>query len=418
MRHDALHKRVVITGLGVVSPIGIGVDAFWESLVSGRSGIGPITRFDASDFPSQIAGEVKGFDPLDYLESKEVRKLGTFIQFAVAASREAKSDAGLEINAHNGERVGVHIGAGIGCLPTIEEQHKRLLERGPRRITPFFIPKLIINMASGYVSILFGAKGPNSASVTACATGLHSISEAFFCVRYGRADVMFAGGAESVITPLAVGGFCAMRALSTRNDEPEKASRPFDAERDGFVIAEGAGIVVLESLEHARARGARIYAELLGAGMSGDAYHLTAPDPTGDGAVRAMKAALEDAGLIPDEIEHINAHGTSTQLNDKIETIAIKSLFKERAQKIPITANKSMVGHLLGGAGGVETVAAVLAMDRGVIPPTINYEHRDEECDLDYVPNVARRTQIRTTLSNSFGFGGTNVSIVLRKFEE
>jgi len=418
MRHDALHKRVVITGLGVVSPIGIGVDAFWESLVSGRSGIGPITRFDASDFPSQIAGEVKGFDPLDYLESKEVRKLGTFIQFAVAASREAKSDAGLEINAHNGERVGVHIGAGIGCLPTIEEQHKRLLERGPRRITPFFIPKLIINMASGYVSILFGAKGPNSASVTACATGLHSISEAFFCVRYGRADVMFAGGAESVITPLAVGGFCAMRALSTRNDEPEKASRPFDAERDGFVMAEGAGIVVLESLEHARARGARIYAELLGAGMSGDAYHLTAPDPTGDGAVRAMKAALEDAGLIPDEIEHINAHGTSTQLNDKIETIAIKSLFKERAQKIPITANKSMVGHLLGGAGGVETVAAVLAMDRGVIPPTINYEHRDEECDLDYVPNVARRTQIRTTLSNSFGFGGTNVSIVLRKFEE
>ena len=418
MRHDALHKRVVITGLGVVSPIGIGVDAFWESLVSGRSGIGPITRFDASDFPSQIAGEVKGFDPLDYLESKEVRKLGTFIQFAVAASREAKCDAGLEINAHNGERVGVHIGAGIGCLPTIEEQHKRLLERGPRRITPFFIPKLIINMASGYVSILFGAKGPNSASVTACATGLHSISEAFFCVRYGRADVMFAGGAESVITPLAVGGFCAMRALSTRNDEPEKASRPFDAERDGFVMAEGAGIVVLESLEHARARGARIYAELLGAGMSGDAYHLTAPDPTGDGAVRAMKAALEDAGLIPDEIEHINAHGTSTQLNDKIETIAIKSLFKERAKKIPITANKSMVGHLLGGAGGVETVAAVLAMDRGVIPPTINYEHRDEECDLDYVPNVARRTQIRTTLSNSFGFGGTNVSIVLRKFEE
>jgi len=418
MRHDALHKRVVITGLGVVSPIGIGVDAFWESLVSGRSGIGPITRFDASDFPSQIAGEVKGFDPLEYLESKEVRKLGTFIQFAVAASREAKSDAGLEINAHNGERVGVHIGAGIGCLPTIEEQHKRLLERGPRRITPFFIPKLIINMASGYVSILFGAKGPNSASVTACATGLHSISEAFFCVRYGRADVMFAGGAESVITPLAVGGFCAMRALSTRNDEPEKASRPFDAERDGFVMAEGAGIVVLESLEHARARGARIYAELLGAGMSGDAYHLTAPDPTGDGAVRAMKAALEDAGLIPDEIEHINAHGTSTQLNDKIETIAIKSLFKERAKKIPITANKSMVGHLLGGAGGVETVAAVLAMDRGVIPPTINYEHRDEECDLDYVPNVARRTQIRTTLSNSFGFGGTNVSIVLRKFEE
>jgi len=418
MRHDALHKRVVITGLGVVSPIGIGVDAFWESLVSGRSGIGPITRFDASDFPSQIAGEVKGFDPLDYLESKEVRKLGTFIQFAVAASREAKSDAGLEINAHNGERVGVHIGAGIGCLPTIEEQHKRLLERGPRRITPFFIPKLIINMASGYVSILFGAKGPNSASVTACATGLHSISEAFFCVRYGRADVMFAGGAESVITPLAVGGFCAMRALSTRNDEPEKASRPFDAERDGFIMAEGAGIVVLESLEHARARGARIYAELLGAGMSGDAYHLTAPDPTGDGAVRAMKAALEDAGLIPDEIEHINANGTSTQLNDKIETMAIKSLFKERAQKIPITANKSMVGHLLGGAGGVETVAAVLAMDRGVIPPTINYEHRDEECDLDYVPNVARRTQIRTTLSNSFGFGGTNVSIVLRKFEE
>ncbi len=418
MRHHVLHRRVVITGLGVVSPIGIGVDAFWESLVSGRSGIGPITKFDASEFTSQIAGEVKGFDPLDYLEAKEVRKLGTFIQFAVAAAREAKSDAGLEINGSNEERVGVHIGAGIGGLPTIEEQCKKLLERGPRRISPFFIPKLIINMASGYVSIIFGAKGPNSASVTACATGLHSISEAFFCVRDGRADVMFAGGAESVVSPLAVGGFCAMRALSTRNDEPEKASRPFDGERDGFVIAEGAGIVTLESLEHATARGARIYAELLGAGMRGDAYHLTAPDPTAVGAVRAMKAALDDAGVVPDEIEHINAHGTSTVLNDKIETMAIKALFKDRARKIPITANKSMVGHLLGGAGGVETVAAVLAMDRGIIPPTINYEHPDEDCDLDYVPNVARRTQIRMTLSNSFGFGGTNVSIVLRKFEE
>ncbi|HUT03755.1 MAG TPA: beta-ketoacyl-ACP synthase II [bacterium] len=413
-----MHRRVVITGLGVVTPVGICVDAFWESLVSGRSGIGPITKFDASEFTSRIAGEVKGFDPLDYLDAKEVRKLGTFIQFAVAAAMEAKSDAGLEINGSNEERVGVHIGAGIGCLPTIEEQHKRLLEKGPRRISPFFIPKLIINMASGYVSIIFGAKGPNSASVTACATGLHSISEAFFCVRDGRADVMFAGGAESVITPLAVGGFCAMRALSTRNDEPERASRPFEAERDGFVMAEGAGIVVLESLAHATARGVRIYAELLGAGMSADAYHLVAPDPTASGAVRAMKAALEDAGVVPDEIEHINAHGTSTQLNDKVETMAIKSLFKDRARKIPVTANKSMVGHLLGGAGGVETVAAVLTMDRGVIPPTINYEHPDEECDLDYVPNVARRTQIRMTLSNSFGFGGTNVSIVLRKFEE
>ena len=418
MRHRVLHRRVVITGLGVVSPIGVGVDVFWESLVSGRSGVGPITKFDASEFASQIAGEVKGFDPLDYLDAKEARKLGTFIQFAVAAAREAKSDAGLEINGSNEERVGVHIGAGIGCLPTIEEQHKMLLEKGPRRISPFFIPKLIINMASGYVSIIFGAKGPNSASATACATGLHSISDAFFCIRDGRADVMFAGGAESVITPLAVGGFCAMRALSTRNDEPERASRPFDAERDGFVMAEGAGIVVLESLDHATSRGARIYAELLGAGISGDAYHLVAPDPTGGGAVRAMKAALEDAGVVPDEIEHINAHGTSTQLNDRVETMAIKALFKDRARKIPITANKSMVGHLLGGAGGLETVAAVLAMDSGVIPPTINYEHPDEECDLDYVPNVARRTQIRMTLSNSFGFGGTNVSIVLRKFEE
>jgi len=413
-----LERRVVVTGLGVVTPIGIGLGAFWDSLVSGRSGIGPITRFDASEYPSRIAGEVKGFDPLDYLDAKEIRKLGTFIQYAVAAAREAKSDANLQIDGSNGERVGVHIGAGIGCLPTIEEQHKRLLERGPRRISPFFIPKLIINMASGYVSMLFGAKGPNSASVTACASGLHSISEAYYLVRYNQADVMFAGGSEAVITPLAVGGFCAMKALSTRNDEPEKASRPFDTERDGFVMAEGAGIIVLESLEHAVARGVRIYAEMLGAGMSGDAYHLTAPDPTGDGARRAMKAAIDNAGLIPDEIEHINSHGTSTQLNDKMETDAIKALFKDYAHRIPITANKSMVGHLLGGAGGVESAASVLAMDRGIIPPTINYEHPDEECDLDYVPNVARHTQVRTTLSNSFGFGGTNVSIVLRKFEE
>ena len=418
MRLRTLDRRVVITGLGVVTPVGIGLKAFWDSLISGRSGIGPITKFDASEYSSRIAGEVKGFDPLDYLEAKETRKVGAFIQFAVAAAREAKSDANLEINGSNGERVGVHIGAGIGCLPTIEEQHKRLLERGPRRISPFFIPKLIINMASGYVSILFGAKGPNSASVTACATGLHSISEAYYYVRCNQADVMFAGGSEAVITPLAVGGFCAMRALSTRNDEPEKASRPFDAERDGFVMAEGAGVIVLESLEHATRRGARIYAEMLGAGMSGDAYHSTAPDPTGDGARRAMKAALDSAGLSPDEIEHINAHGTSTPLNDKTETKAIKTLFGDYARKIPITANKSMVGHLLGGAGGVESVAAVLSMDRGIIPPTINYEHPDEDCDLDYVPNVARRTQVRTTLSNSFGFGGTNVSVVLRKFEE
>ncbi len=413
-----MERRVVVTGLGVVTPIGIGLGAFWDSLVSGRSGIGPITRFDASEYPSRIAGEVKGFDPLDYLDAKEIRKVGTFIQYAVAAAREAKSDANLQIDGSNGERVGVHIGAGIGCLPTIEEQHKRLLDRGPRRISPFFIPKLIINMASGYVSMLFGAKGPNSASVTACASGLHSISEAYYLVRYNQADVMFAGGSEAVITPLAVGGFCAMKALSKRNDEPEKASRPFDAERDGFVMAEGAGIIVLESLEHAVARGVRIYAEMLGAGMSADAYHLTAPDPTGDGARRAMKAAIDNAGLVPDEIEHINAHGTSTLLNDKMETDAIKALFKDYAHRIPITANKSMVGHLLGGAGGVESAASVLAMDRGIIPPTINYEHPDKECDLDYVPNVARRTQVRTTLSNSFGFGGTNVSIVLRKFEE
>jgi len=413
-----LDRRVVITGLGAVTPVGIGLDAFWDSLVSGRAGIGPITRFDASEYSSRIAGEVKGFDPLDYLDAKEARKVGTFIQYAVAAAREAKSDADLTIDDSNCERVGAYLGAGIGCLPTIEEQHKRLLEKGPRRITPFFIPKLIINMASGYVSIIFGAKGPNCASVTACASGLHSISEAYYLIRDDQADAMFAGGSESVITPLAVSGFCAMRALSTRNNEPEKASRPFDAERDGFVMAEGAGVIILESLEHAVSRGARVYAEVLGVGMSGDAYHLTAPHPTGDGAMRAMRAAIQNAGLVPDEIEHINAHGTSTQLNDKMETNAIKTLFKDYAYSIPITANKSMVGHLLGGAGGVESAAAVLAMDRGIIPPTINYEHQDDECDLDYVPNVARHKQVRTTLSNSFGFGGTNVSIVLRKFEE
>lgn len=411
-------RRVVVTGLGVVSPIGIGKDEFWDSLASGRSGIGPITRFDASEYASRIAGEVKGFDPLDYLEPKEVNKLGTFIHYAVAASLEAREDSGLVVDQSNCDRVGIFIGAGIGCLPTIEAQHKKLLEKGPRRISPFFIPKLIINMASGYVSMLLGAKGPNVATATACATGLHSIAVSFSLVKFGDADAMIAGGAESVITPLAVGGFSAMKALSTRNDEPEKASRPFDAQRDGFVIAEGAGVLVLEELEYALSRGARIYAELLGVGLSGDAYHLTAPEPSGSGPARAMEAAIRDAGLAAGEIEHINAHGTSTPYNDKTETVAIKRVFGDYAYDIPITANKSMIGHLLGGAGGVESVAAVLTMEKGLIPPTINLDYPDPECDLDYVPNVARKQSVRVTLCNSFGFGGTNVSIVLKKFEE
>ncbi|MCD6328492.1 beta-ketoacyl-ACP synthase II [bacterium] len=413
-----LERRVVITGVGVVSPVGIGVENFWDSLTSGRSGIGRITRFDPSECASQVAGEVKDFDPLNYLKPKEVSKLGAFIHYAVAAAREAKEDAGLTIDSTNNERVGVHIGAGIGCMPTFELQHKRMLDRGPSRVSPFFIPKLIINMASGYVSILFGAKGPNSAAVSACATGLHSICEAYYMIRCGDADAMFSGGAESVITPLAVGGFSSMKALSTRNGEPEKASRPFDRDRDGFVIAEGAGVVVLENLESAVARGARIYAELLGIGMTSDAYHVTAPEPSGDGARRAMTVAIKNAGLIPEEIEHVNAHGTSTPLNDKMETMAIKSALGEHAYKVPITAIKSMVGHLLGGAGGVETVACILTLNNGIIPPTINSENPDPECDLDYVPNTARKQDVRIILSNSFGFGGTNASVVFKKFED
>ncbi len=408
-----MKRKVVVTGLGLVTPLGVGVQPTWEALIAGKSGIGPITRFDAKDLSVRIAGEVKGFDPADFIEKKEIKKMDTFIQYAVAAAQMAMEDSRLKVTAENAERVGVHIGSGIGGLPAIERYHRVLLEEGPRRITPFFIPMTIINLAAGQVAIRFGAKGPNLAAVTACATGNHSIGDAFRLIQRGEADAMIAGGTEAAICALCVAGFAAARALSTRNDEPTRASRPFDRDRDGFVMGEGAGVVVLEEYEIALARGARIYCEVAGYGMTSDAYHITAPAPGAEGGARCMRQTLSDAGMAPSQIDHINAHATSTSA-DASETAAIKSVFGEQT-KIPISATKSMTGHLLGGAGGIEAVFSVLALHHGILPPTINLDQPDPECDLDYVPHKARQARVFAVLSNSFGFGGTNASLIFRR---
>lgn len=408
--------RVVITGLGAVTPLGNTAEEFWTSLTQGKSGIGPITRFDSTGFGTRIAGEVKGFDALKYVDKKDDRKLDLYLKYALACAVMAVEDAGLDPAKEDGNRFGVLVGSGIGGLGTLLDSHKTLLDKGPDRVSPFFIPMLIINMASGLISMRFGARGPNSSVVTACATGNHAIGDATRIIQRGDADVMIAGGAEAIIIPLTIAGFCQMKAMSTRNDEPTKASRPFDAERDGFVAGEGGGLVVLESLEHARRRDARIYAEVVGYGMTGDAHHMTAPDPEGDGAARAMAAALKDAALEPSAVGYINAHGTSTPYNDKFETIAIKRVFGEHAKRLPVSSTKSMTGHLLGAAGGIEAVATTLTIYHGVLPPTINYEKPDPECDLDYVPNQARKQDVEVALSNAFGFGGTNAILAFRKY--
>lgn len=411
-------KRVVVTGLGLITPLGIGVDASWRGLIEGRSGIRRITQFDAAQFPTKIAGEVEGFSPEDFIETKEVKKMDRFIHFAFAAATMAMSDSGLKITEANAERTGVFVGSGMGGLHTIEHYHSVFLEKGPRRISPFFIPMLVVNLASGQISIRFGAKGPNSAVATACATGSHAIGDAYKIIQRGDADAMIAGGTEAVITPLGIGGFNAMKALSTRNDEPEKASRPFDADRDGFIMGEGAGIVILESLQSAAERGARIYAEVAGYGMTADAYHITAPAPGGEGAARCMAIALKDAEIQPAEVNYINAHGTSTKYGDELETQAIKKVFGEDAYKIAVSSTKSMTGHLLGAAGGVEAVISTLTIYHDTIAPTINLDNPDPECDLDYVPHKARKTTVNYTLTNSFGFGGTNACLVFKKFTQ
>ena len=409
-------KRVVVTGLGAVTPVGQDVLTMWNNLLAGVSGVGRITSFDPAAFTSQIAGEVKGFDPAAHLSPKEIKRTERFVQFAIAASKQAVADAGLDVSKEDPFRAGVLIGSGMGSLGLIEQQHSVLLAKGPSKLTPFLIPMIIVNMAPGHVAIDLGLKGPNSCTATACASGAHGVGEAFRIVQHGDADIMLAGGTESCITPLAVGGFCALMALSKRNDAPPKASRPFDKERDGFVIAEGAGVMVLEELEHAARRGARIYAELVGYGRTADAYHMTAPDPEGAGAARAMANALADAKLTPEQVSYINAHGTSTELNDKIETLAIKRVFKEHAKRVAVSSTKSMTGHMIGAAGGVEAVISCLAITHGVLPPTINYEHPDPECDLDYIPNQARKASVEVALSNSLGFGGHNATVIFKSF--
>jgi 3-oxoacyl-[acyl-carrier-protein] synthase II len=411
-------KRVVVTGVGMITPLGVGVQESWDGLLAGRSGIRKITHFDASNFPTQIAGEVEGFSAEDYIESKEIKKMDRFIHLAVAAASISLADSGLKITDENAERVGVTVGSGMGGLHAIEHYHSVLLEKGPKRITPFFIPMLIVNLAAGQVSIRAGAKGPNSAVATACATGSHSIGDAFKIIQRGDADAMIAGGTESVITPLGIGGFNAMKALSTRNHEPEKASRPFDINRDGFIMGEGAGIVILESLENAMARGAKIYAELIGYGMTADAYHITSPSPGGEGAARCMKMALKDGRIDPLDVNYINAHGTSTKYGDELETHAVKTVFGEHAYKIAVSSTKSMTGHLLGAAGGVEAVITVLSVHNNIVPPTINLDNPDPECDLDYVPHKSREMVVEYGLTNSFGFGGTNACLLFKKFRD
>ncbi len=408
-------RRVVVTGLGIISPVGNTIPEAWDNILAGRSGIGPITRFDASAFSARIAGEVKGFDVTSYLSPKEARRMDTFIHFGMAAGIQAIRDSGLEVSAENAERIGVNIGAGIGGLPMIEETHNEYLAAGPRKISPFFIPGTIINMIAGNLSIMFGLKGPNLAMVTACTTATHCIGESSRIIEYGDADVMVCGGAEATVTPLAVGGFATARALSTRNDDPATASRPWDKDRDGFVLGEGAGILVLEEYEHAKARGARIYAEVAGYGMSADAHHMTAPAADGDGARRCMINALKNAGMNLDEIDYINAHGTSTPLGDLAETVAVKRCFGDHARKLVVNSTKSMTGHLLGAAGGVEAVFSTLALYHQISPPTINIFNQDADCDLDYCANSARNMEIRGALSNSFGFGGTNGTLALRR---
>ncbi|HUG37764.1 MAG TPA: beta-ketoacyl-ACP synthase II [Candidatus Limnocylindrales bacterium] len=410
--------RVVITGVGAVTPVGNTAEEFWASLREGRSGIGPITRFDTTGFPTRIAGELKGFDPLNFIDKKDDRKLDPYLKYAIACGQMAVDDAGLKVGELDRTRFGVLVGSGIGGITTLLDSHNVLNAKGPDRVSPFFIPMLIINMASGLLSMRFGARGPNSSVVTACATGNHAIGDAMKIIQRGDADVMIAGGAEAIIIPLTIAGFCQMKAMSTRNDEPTRASRPFDAGRDGFVAGEGGGLVILESLPHAVKRGARIYAEVAGYGMTGDAHHMTAPDPEGDGAARAMAAALRDGGLEPTAVGYINAHGTSTPYNDKFETIAIKRVFGDHARKLAVSSTKSMTGHLLGAAGGIEAIATAFALHHGILPPTMNYEVPDPECDLDYVPNHARKQDIEVALTNAFGFGGTNATLALKKYRE
>ncbi|MGD0500887.1 MAG: beta-ketoacyl-ACP synthase II [Bryobacteraceae bacterium] len=413
-----MSRRVVVTGVGLLTPVGIGVEATWEAIRAGRSGIGRITQFDASAFSCQIAGEVKEFDPAQYIEKKEIKKMGRFIQLAIVAADHALAGSGLKVTPENEERVGVYIGSGIGGFEVIEREHKILLEHGPRRISPFFIPATIVNLASGQVSIRSGAKGPNSATATACTTSSHSIGDSFRMIERGDADAMICGGAEAAVTPMGIGGFAAMRALSTRNAEPERASRPWDKDRDGFVVGEGAGILILEELEFARQRGARVLAEIVGYGMSADAFHLTAPPEGGDGAFRVMRSALRDAGMAAEQVDYINAHGTSTEVGDRVETQAIKRAFGEHAYKLAVSSTKSMTGHLLGGAGGIEAGITVLAIRDQIAPPTVNYETPDPECDLDYVPNHARPMKIEYALSNSFGFGGTNGCLIFKRYQQ
>ena len=404
--------------MGIVSPLGIGLEDNWQAICQGKSGIGPITRFDTTEYPAKIAGEVKNFDPEPYIDKKDQKKMDVFIQYALAAGSMAIKQSGLVIDENNADRVGVLVGSGLGGLQTIEKYHSMLLQSGPKKVSPFFVPMLIVNLAPGQISIYFGCRGPNSSVVTACATGNHSIGEAFRIIQRGDADAMIAGGVESTITPLAVAGFCALKALSTRNEEPEKASRPFEKNRDGFVMSEGAGILLLESLENAQQRNATIFAEIIGFGCNADAYHITAPSPNGEGAARCMQITIDDAGIKAGDIDYVNAHGTSTPMNDLSETMAMKTVFKEHVKNLAVSSTKSMTGHLLGAAGGVESIYSILAIKNGIIPPTINYDEPDPECDLDYVPNVARKQNVRIVMSNSFGFGGTNASLIFKSFED
>jgi 3-oxoacyl-[acyl-carrier-protein] synthase II len=411
-----LNRRVVVTGVGLITPLGIGVDETWDGLCTGKSGVGEITKFNAENYPVRIAAEVKGFNNADWLPTKEAKRTELFIAYAIAASRMAMEDSGLKVTEANAQRVGVITGCGLGGLQIMERTINLVSDKGPRRVSPFFIPMMIGNMAPGMISIHFGAKGPNASLATACAAGTHAVGDSFKLVQSGVVDAMITGGVESVVTQTCIAGFNAMKALSTRNEDPEKASRPFDKDRDGFVVGEGCGIMIIESLEHALDRGADIYAEIAGYGMSGDGHHLTAPPPDGDGAVRCMQAAIDDAGVTYKDVDYINAHGTSTPLNDLYETRAIKTVFQDKAYSIPVSSTKSMTGHLLGGAGGIETVFTALSLHHGIIPPTINYETADNECDLDYVPNVAREQKINYAMTNSFGFGGTNATLLLKSY--